>query len=159
MYTQKPYAFFGYVLIKNTYPAGKPIKVVVNADSVATLLWTKGTFTGVRDETGEAIESLTPGAFVTPDQYVYGTFTQTPLGETDVWCFDPKANRGFTPPLRKFELAAGETQILLQGTKLFLCEGGLVVNGNVVNKPTQIFVKTNDIEVTAATQVYGIIFE
>jgi hypothetical protein len=164
MFTQKPYAAFGYVLIKNTYIANEVVEVTVNDASISTFFWTKGGFKSINKATGEPMPDWVAGDFVKPDDYIKndpyikGTFLQTPIGETIVWCYDPKLNRQFEPFLSKFNLSDGITTSLPQGTKLFLCEGTLVIDGQEINSPTQVYLKNGDKEALAQGQCYGILF-
>lgn len=158
MFTQKPYAAFGYVLIKNTYPVGFTISSVVNAESVCTLFCTKGRINLILEETDAPLD-LVPGTFITPEQYIFGTYNHTTISDSDVWCFDPKMNRNFTPDIRKFHLPQNSSQILPQGTKLFLCGGTATVNDKQINKPTQLLIRTSNTQITSTTDCYGLIFE
>lgn len=158
MYTQKAYAAFGYVLVKNTYPANEVVEVTVDDASTATFFWTRGKFHSILKDTGEQVPDWEAGTFINPSDYIKGTFIQTPPVETVVWCYEPKTNRGYTPPLSKFELSDGGQSTLTLGTKLFLCEGALEINGNIIQSPTQILVKNGDKQAVARGQCYGILF-
>lgn len=158
MFTQKPYAAFGYVLIKNTYPVGFTISSVVNAESVCTLFCTKGRINLALEGVEEPLY-LIPGTFITPDQHIFGTHQHVTVEESDIWCFDPKMNRNFAPEIRKFYLPQNSNQVLPQGTKLFLCKGTATINDKQINKPTQLLVRTGDTQITSTTDCYGLIFE
>jgi len=158
MFTQKPYAAFGYVLIENTYTANEVVEVTVSDASAATFFWTKGRFQSVNKSTGQAVPDWVAGTFIKPDQYIKGTFVQTPIGETVVWCYDPKLNRQFEPSMSKFDVSDTQTTLLTQGTKLFLCEGTIVIDGKQITAPTQVYVKNGDKEALAQGQCYGILF-
>ena len=158
MFTQKPYAAFGYVLNRNAFSDGYTIRSVVNSETVCTLLCTKGRINLILEETDAPLD-LVPGTFITPEQYILGTYNHTTIGESNLWCFDPKMNRNFTPDIHKFYLPQNSSQILPQGTKLFLCEGTAIINDKQINKPTQLLIKTNDTQITSTTDCYGLIFE
>jgi hypothetical protein len=158
MFRQKPYSAFGHVLIQNTYTANEAVELTINDASISTFFGTKGKFQRVNKATGEPFPDWLAGSFVKPDEYIKETFILTPIGETIVWCYDPKLNRNFEPPMYKFDLLDGQTNLFLQGTKLFLCEGALIIDGQTINSPTQVYFKNGDKEALAQGQCYGILF-
>jgi len=105
------------------------------------------------------MDDFVPGTFLAAEDYFSGTFEHTAVGETVLFCTGPMENRGYMPPIRKFSLVAGESIVLPVGTKLFHCEGQMVVNGNAIENPTQVRSASNELAITATTACYGLIFE
>jgi len=158
MFTEKLYAAFGYVLNKNTFSDGFTITSIVNEETVCTLFCTKGRIKLTREEVEEPLY-LIPGTYITPDKHILGTHRHDTIEESVLWCFDPKLNRNFAPVIRKFYLSQNSSQVLPEGTKLFLCEGTATVNDKQINKPTQLLIRTSDTQITATTDCYGLVFE
>lgn len=155
---QKPYAAFGHVLIERSHQDGETYTAEVLANPQCSQFWVKGRFKN-RDLTiNEAMPDFVAGTFLSPIDYYAGMFEHTAVGDTTLFCFHMQEGQNDVPALSKFVLAAGEATTLPQGTKLFHCAGEMTVNGNTINKPTQIRSATNVLSVTATTDCYGIIF-
>lgn len=157
MYSLKPFAAFGYVLMRNIFPDGTILNSEVNQETPCTLYCTRGNIDLVIEESGYSL-NMVPGTYVTPDQYVLGLYKHTTIGESVLWCYDPRLNRGFTPPIEKFSLSENSEIELKMGTKLFLCEGKLAVGELETSKPTQLLIKSGDTVVRSVTNCYGFIF-
>lgn len=155
----KPYAAFGHVLMENTYADGEVWKALIGSDVKCTTFWVKGLFKNknISSENADMPDFL-PGHFLRPVDYVPGTFEHTSVGESKVFCFDQRLNNNRYVEITPFLLMGGEQTTLLNGTKLFLCSGHLVVNGKDVEQPMQISVQSGDISVSANSNCYGLLF-
>jgi len=156
---QKPYAAFGYVLIENIYADGEVVIAIIGDDIKCTTFWVQGMFKNKNISENTGLDDFLVGHFLQPSNYIPGTFEHTSVGESRVFCYDQRLNENKYINLEPFLLAGGAETILPKDTKLFLCCGSLAVNGNNINQPTQINVKSGNTLVTAVTDCYGLVFE
>lgn len=155
---RKPYAAFGRILYANYYEEGYTVDTVTYADSKTVLLFTEGHIT-VRDKaTGTVAYECVPG-WIKNGGYRDGLYTSTANAPSVSWCYDPKVNQGYIPPIELVALKSGEAIELPQGTTLFLCSGTLVINGTDHVAPRQISVKSANVTAAATTDVYGLNFK
>lgn len=155
---RKPFAAFGRVLYANYYEAGYTVEANTFADSDTVLFFTEGDFT-VRDKaTGAVVYQCDPG-WIKFGGYPDQSLVATSNVDSVAWCYDPKVNQNYVPPMEKVALQNGESMTLPQGTALFLCTGTLVINGAEHVAPRQISVKSASVTATATTSVYGLIFK
>jgi hypothetical protein len=78
-----------------------------------------------------------------------------------VFCVSPTPNSSrnpAVPPLDHFALASGASVVLKKGTKLFLAEGTLHVEGKDITGPKQIEVVSGDKSFSAVTPCLGLLF-
>tara|TARA_R110000796_G_scaffold185521_1_gene302379 strand:- start:414 stop:887 length:474 start_codon:yes stop_codon:yes gene_type:complete len=155
---RKPFAAFGRVLYANYYENGYTVDTVTYADSQTVLLFTEGSIT-VRDKvTGSVAYECVPG-YIKYGDYRNGLYVSTANAPSVSWCYDPKVNQGYVPPMELVALKTGEAIELPQGTRLFLCSGTLVINGVAHVAPRQISVKSASVTAAATTDVYGLNFK
>ena len=154
---RKPFAAFGRILYANYYEAGYTVDAVTYADSKTVLLFTEGDFV-VRDKaTGQVVYHCTPG-HINYGNYEDRLVTATANTPSVSWCYDPKVNQDYVPPINLFEMKQGQTMVMDSNTNLFLCKGTLLINERQFMGPYQIAVRTNGNNVTAVTDVYGLLF-
>jgi len=155
---RKPFAAFGRVLYANYYEDGYTVDAFTYADSQTVLLFTEGSMT-VRDKaTSAVVYECVPG-WIMRGGYRNGLHTATANKPSVSWCYDPKVNQGYVPPITLVALKEGEAIELPQGTTLFLCSGTLVINGVAHVAPRQISVKSASVTAAATTDVYGLNFK
>lgn len=155
---EKPYAAFGHLLIERSLIDGETYTAIVSEAPQSTHFWAKGAFSNRNLTTNEDMPDFVTGTLLTPSDYYPGTFEHTAVGDTSLFCFHLQENQNDLPTVTKLVVAAGESVTLPQGTKLFHCAGEMTVNGNLVDKPTQIRSATNVLTISATTDCYGMIF-
>ena len=90
-----------------------------------------------------------------------GTFRADFVEPTTLFCINALTNRekGSTVPnTTYFGLSAGQKATIPNGTKLFLADGELLINGNSIKGSRQIYFGSGDKEVEALQNTYGYIF-
>jgi len=155
---QKPYAAFGYVLIENTYADEETYTAIIGDDIKCTTFWVQGVFKNKHVSANQEFRDFLTGTFLRPSDCIPGVFEHRSVGESKVFCFDQRLNSDQYVELTPFVLEGGTETILPKDTKLFLCSGHLAVNGNNIEKPTQVSVRSGNTLVTAITDCYGLIF-
>ncbi len=151
---QKPYSCFGYIVLQNTVPQGYVCDVQTLAISRAIQFLTKGHMIAKSKETGEVLDEYFPGAFLT--DWVDGLAEVTAVEETVLFCLTPELNRGYIPDVTPIILQADEANSFEAGTRFFLCEGVVEINGAEFIGPCQV--KFNGPQtLKAKTDVYGVI--
>ena len=156
--TRKPFAAFGRVLYANYYAAGDVVDVTTTSDSATVLFFSDGSFTARDKQTGETVWECVPGWYSSgnPQDRVY---TGTANAASVCWCYDPKVNQGYVPPMETLILKSGESVSLAVGANLFLCSGTVQLNGKAYTGPYQLSVRSSDVTVVATTDVYGLQFK
>lgn len=150
----KPCACFGYVILQNTYPKDSVYDVQTSASSETLLFLTKGHFVFNSKETGEMLEEHFPGAFGA--DWVDRLAEAVAVEESVLFCLTPKLNRGYIPETAPVVLNVDDTEMYDAGTRLFLCQGTIEVNGVEFTGPCQVGFKGAH-SLKAKTDVYGII--
>lgn len=155
---RKPFAAFGRVLYANYYDAGEVVNFTTRSDSKTVLFFTDADLT-IRDlQTNAVAYQCVPGWFKSGD-YVDGQFTFTVNQAGTSWCYDPLVNHDYVPIIEPFILKQGITAELAVNSNLFVCSGTLQVNGQPVQGPYQLAVRTGAAALSATTDVYGLIFK
>lgn len=131
-------------------------EVVANAQSAQ--LWVKGKFKNRNITLGEDMPEFSTGTFLNSNDYYAGLFEHTAIGDTVLFCCSRQVEDANPPVISKFFIVAGDSTVLPKGTKLFHCSGEVTINGNAVVKPTQVRSKANELNITAITDCYGMIF-
>lgn len=112
-------------------------------------------------ETGE-LDLHEPGWCNLVKPMTTGTFEFESITDSEFVCFPPTLNKDRNPripDLEFVELQEGESREFAIGTKLYVLEGELVINGKTIPSMRQIHVKSNGAEVIAARKTYGYIFK
>ena len=155
---QKPFAAFGYVIIANYYKKSEQFEVNSSVDSKTLIFCSTSDITGTDRLTGRVLDQYTSG-WSNYGVNVTQEYTNIVNEDSTFWCCDPKLNKGFLPKIIPQVVSINDTIELKQGTKLFLCEGTLEINGREFVGPYQIHIKTGDKSAKALTTCYGLIFE
>lgn len=153
---QKPYACFGYVLIANYYDKDEVFEVRSTSDSKTVLFGVKGRTVNRNKETGEVIEICGPGYYAT--EHLDMIYENTAEEDAICFCFDPKRHNGYVPPMDVVNMAEQESATLAAGTRLFLCQGTIKVDGKEFTGPCQVLLQGAKV-ITAVTDVYGLIIK
>jgi hypothetical protein len=86
-----------------------------------------------------------------------GVFKGEAIEEENVfYCVDPKINKKQIPELTTIHITSEST--LPAGTKLFLCEGTVVVKDRVIRAPAQIKLASDVIVSCVGSPAYCLIF-
>lgn len=155
------YKVFGKTLHRNTYKAGDTYQFDPSTmEGICTTFVTAGKSTPVNNSTGEPhTEEYVEGKFLRQFEYPNVIFTQNVTEDMEIFCYAPIANKNILmAPFDPVQLSINETTTLPLGTKLFLCKGTFIINGNEFTGPTSISVTTGDTTVTAQTKCYGLLY-
>lgn len=162
---QTPYKAFGYIFIKTEYADGSNIVVDWPQNRKWANCLTKGSMVNLTIDDGGSSPLKTLPDFVAGDWHDpdlanqwYGRGSFDVVGETVLWCISDDLNNDYIPEVEKWFLASGQTVNLPVGTKLFMCQGNLSIDGSTKSNPTQIHIKTSETAVTANEDCYGFSF-
>lgn len=151
-----PKAAFGYTVFLVDTVAGEEKDVNLDDDGYAAsghYFYTKGRVRNQVVETGEQLEDRVAGWLNTenPNKNASssGTVRNVFVEDSQWLCIPYKFNNNKLPDLASLILPAGETQVLENGTNLYLVRGQLDVNGRIFNGPAQIRVRSNDVTGTS----------
>lgn len=176
----KIYPAFGWYVVKDSFEAGEIFSNELFFDNVYNVhnpspysdgrfgntlcgyqwLYVKGRVRTTNLETG-VYADRTPGYcnLVTWEQI--GTFRADFVEPTTLFCINALTNqaKGSTVPnTTYFGLLAGQKTIIPNDTKLFLADGEILINGNLIKGGRQIHFSSGDREVEALQDSYGYIF-
>jgi hypothetical protein len=152
----KPFACFGYVILQNAYPKDSVYDVQTSSTSGTLLFLTKGHMVFKNKETGEVLDEHFPGAY--GSEWVDELYEVVAAEESVLFCLTPKLNRGYIPETMPVVLSVNDTAAYDAGTRLFLCQGTIEVNGSEFTGPCQVGFKGPQ-TIEAKTDVYGIIIK
>jgi hypothetical protein len=175
-----PHAAFGYIILKNEVSAGETVDdnlikggslVIYNPstfedgrfgdfDSGCVWLYIQGDVRHTNIFTNEQ-KHRTRGYcnLETPEDV--GFFKIDIMADTKMFCISPTMNEEKTPRVPHvtfFKLLSGQSQELPAGTKLFLADGELSINGSNLTGARQIHVGSNARTATAVSDSYGFLF-
>jgi len=181
---QKTFPAFGYVVVKNTFPAGHVMNdgeiflngyfTVTNPSPYADgkfgppqggyqWLYISGCVQHTNVETQE-VQQRTRGFCNLDTSERIGTFKVEYLEDSVVYCTSPVLNKDkfpVSPNTTCFRLPQGQTTTLAQNTKLFLVDGIIEVSELQITGPRQVHVRVESgpRQVTAVSDCLGYIFE
>ncbi len=158
-FEQKPYRAFGWVIMRNTYEGVTTHTYDYPENREWYNLLVQGSMINNTFADGRTLPDYNTGVWVTPTDMALdadGVCTQTPVDSPIWWCVAKETNNNYLPTCEKWYLAAGETENLPQGTKLFFCSGTLVVGDKTITNPSQIKVVSTSQTFNANTDCYGI---
>jgi hypothetical protein len=160
---------FGFPFARNILKAGTKHENYVPEDmkrseNLDFLYWVKGR--GVVSTEGETndnhkkfLEDRVAGTLsLELDDLPKGKVTFEYTEDTEVWCLDLIQCRFKAPQVQKFVLKAGEKTVVAKDTKLFVCIGDLLIDGQTYSGPQKFQLDSTDKEFQAITDVYGLIF-
>lgn len=175
------YPAFGYVLARNWLPAGEVFSDEIMTNNVFTVqdptpgangnisntgksyVWflASGQHTYRNLVTGE-IDVHEPGWCNLVRKMSVGAFEFQSTKDSEYVCFSPVLNAARTPiipDLEFVEIEAGETASFPVGTKLYVLEGEIEINGKSVVSMRQVHVTTSNITAKAKRKTYAYIFK
>ena len=151
-----PKSAFGYTVFLVDTVAGEERDVNLTDNGYAAsghYFYTKGRMRNQVIETGEQLEDRIAGWLNTenPNKNASSSGTvRAEFVEDSQWlCIPRKFNNDNLPNLSSLILPAGETQVLENGTNLYLVRGQLDINGRIFNGPAQIRVRSDNVTVTS----------
>lgn len=179
----KSYPAFGYVVVRNSFPAGHVMDddeifsngcfTITNPSPYADgkfgppqggyqWLYISGRIQHTNTET-QAVQQRTRGFCNLDTPETIGTFRVESLEDSVIYCTSPFINKEknpVSPNTTCFRLPQGQTAALVEGTKLFLADGTIEVNGVQIEGPRQVHVRvgTGPRQVTALSDCLGYIF-
>lgn len=151
---QKPCACFGYTILQNTTPKGYVCDVETSSTSRTMQFCTKGHIVTRNKETGNVRNQYLQGSYITDweDELVEATAVE----DTVIFCLNAELNRGFVPETTPVVIQENNTAAYDAGTRFFLCQGTLEINGVEFTGPCQIGFK-NTQSLRTKTDIYGIV--
>jgi len=162
--TYTPYQVFGWKVHKADCPDGHSFIATTNkagprTDAANIALHTQGLLTGKALTDDQPVLDRPAGTFsqnLNPIRE--GRFEFTANGDSQWWCINYKANEDDLPNVTPVVMADAQTQFFPLGTKLFLCQGIVTVNGAAIETPACLQASTSPFEVVASGAVYGYVF-
>lgn len=162
---QTPYRAFGWIVLKTEFPAGSHIVADWPENRQWINFWTKGEVLNISTDS-----SSTPPNFSLRDGFAGDWLDQDYLNQCHgigsfdcvqdsvLWCISDDLNDSNMPSVEKWELNAGQSSQLPVGTRLFVCQGSVQIDGVDKTEPFCIHVKNNPLTVTANEQSYAFKF-
>jgi len=153
---------FGWYVHRKELYAGdtydvEVIEPMLPSESENITLWTKGRIEGFRTDGYQTVPRVAGLFSLDLPLLSAGSFTFTCTEDSEWFCINSRANRGNLPVVTPVRLTAGESIELPAGTLLFVCTGTLTTAaGDLVSGDELQLV--NAAQVTAATDLYGLIF-
>jgi hypothetical protein len=177
----KPFPAFGYVLMKAKLKAGEIVSDDMmdknffyidnpTPDSTGSISGSKGAYVWVMLNGIQTYTNLDTGDvdkhehgwcnLVNP--LTAGRFKFDSVTDSEHICFSPRANAHRTPSIPElefFELGAGQERTIPTGTRLYLVDGELAINGKTIPAMRQVRFGTGATHVKANAQCYGLVFK
>ncbi len=151
------HAAFSYVIARNSYAQGDFMYVDATAEKRSHIFYAKGKFKWKDNTTGADVIECSAGDFLPDAATPVGVFRGEALEEENIFfCVDPKTNKSDIPDLTSVRI---DSQITLPaGTKLFLCEGTVLVKDKQISGPAQIKLASDAVVSCVGSAAYGLIF-
>ncbi len=176
----KPFPAFGYVLLKTKLTAGEVVndemmqKNIFSIDSpspdmngsisgsIGSYIWMliKGVHTYTNVVTGD-VDRHEPGWCNLVNPLSVGMYEFNVVEDSEYICFSPRVNQDRSPAIPSLEyffLNDGESKEMQAGTKLYLIDGSISVNGITIPSMRQVRIKNNHTQVVAKGRCLGYIF-
>lgn len=162
-----PYRSFGLVAAISKFKAGEIVtndplidsRFVVGSNFGFVWMYTKGRDVLVNATTGEQIERVAGNNLIT-NPMPMGEWISTAPEDFEVVCYSPFLNTDKLPlsaHLTPVVIPAGQSAFMPHMTQLFLAQGGIQVDGKIVNGPRQILFKSGDKTIIAQEPAYGFV--
>ena len=147
-----PKQAFGYVVFVTECDAGEERTVDLTNDGYnlsGHYFYTKGRVKNYVIETGEQLEDRVAGWLNTEhpegNASTSGTVQDIYIEDSQWLCIPHRYNDNKLPTLQSLILESEQSQILPNGTDLYLVRGKLNINGKLFVGPTQIRVRSGDV--------------
>lgn len=154
--TQRFIRVFGRVFMQNTYEAGFKHKLVVGDVVTCTLFCARGYVESRDAATGERKQDNYAGLLLKAEDFVCREYDLLVTEPTVVYCYDELVNNNERVTLTPVDIQTGASEVLPQGTKLFLCEGTLRIGDTLFAGPTGISITTGDKTIVAESHCLGL---
>jgi hypothetical protein len=157
MLKRTPHAAFSYVITRNIHTKGDTMLVDATARKRSHIFYVKGIFTWVDNTTGAHVLDCSAGDFLPDAVGPVGVFKGEALDEESIfYCVDPKTNKKELPELTPVRIDSQSE--LPAGTKLFLCEGTVLIKNKEITAPAQIKLASDAVVSCVGSPVYCLIF-
>lgn len=157
MATRTLHPAFGYVVARNQYVKGDLMFVDATVEKRSHIFYVKGNFTWTDNATDVKVIDCSAGDFIPSDAGPVGVFKGEALSDDSIFfCFDPKINKNTLPDLTPVRIDS-QSQFSA-GTKLYLCEGKVVVKDKEINAPAQIKLASGTVVSCVGSPAHCLIF-
>lgn len=165
---KKAFPAFGYYVVRNEVSAGEVITDDVFVDGLVDItvpfntcwFYTKGLVHNVNIATGE-VSVRPPGFCNAVTKETAGVWRAEFLENSVIFCLPPQGGPPTETPIdwiTPFVLLAGQTSLIPQNTKLYICQGSLLIGDKTIPALRQLEFKTGARTVTAVEDCYAFIF-
>jgi hypothetical protein len=159
MLKRTPHAAFSYVITRNRHDKGDFMFVDATAEKRSHIFYVKGKFIWKDNSTGVEVNNCLAGDFIPGADGLVGVFKGEALDEESIFfCVDPKSNKKELPELTPVRITSQTPYTSLAGTKLFLCEGSVLIKDREITAPAQIKLSSDTIIFCVNNPAYGLIF-
>jgi hypothetical protein len=148
-----PHAAFGKVVILAQTKAGDTRVVPIGQNGLVKTGWyyyTHGVAKVHVIETGEQLDDRTPGwlnaEHASASASTSGNLQLNFPVETEWLCIPHAYNKKGLPSLASIIVEPGKTKVLENGSDIFLVRGKLNIKGKIFTGPTQIRIRSGDVE-------------
>lgn len=158
MLNQKFRPAFGYIIAQNTVEPFSSYTTIVDENSASVLFYTSGYLDFSKDGVTK-YTTLIAGMMELSSNHSHGSYVTTagPDG-CSFFCLDPKANKGFIPDLEFKKINANISFEALENMKIYLCQGQLKIDEDILDGPKQIYVRSPQKIINTLTDCYIILF-
>jgi hypothetical protein len=163
--TYTPYRAFDWVVLKVECPLGHSFLAEVTksgprADSANFTLHSAGILNAkcLTDDLPIIPQRLPGMSSLDLNPLRAGNFEFTAEQAARWWCINWDRNGKRLPNVTPVVMAAGMSRTFPVGSRLFLGDGAVTVNGVAIELPSSIKASTQDVEVTCSADTYGFLF-
>ena len=158
MLTRTMHPAFGYVVARNICIKDDVMFVDATAEERSQTFYVKGRFSWDDKNTGDHVRDCLAGDFFSNATTPIGILAGKALDDKNIfYCFDPRLNnKNIVPEL--IPLCIDSQITLPAGTKLFLCEGTILVKDKEVSGPARIKFIFDTVVSYVGIPAYGLIF-
>lgn len=160
-----PYRAFDWVVLKVECPMGHSFSAEVTksgprAESANFTLHTAGVLNAkcLTDDLPMIPQRLAGMSSLDLNPLRSGKFEFRADQDSRWWCINWQRNGEKLPNVSPVVMAAGTSRTFPIGTRLFLVEGQVDVNGSAVSLPSSVKASTQDVTVTCSANTYGFLF-
>jgi len=158
MLTRTMHPAFGYVVARNICVKDDLMFVDATEEERSQTFYVKGRYSWDDKNTGAHVRDCLPGDFFSNTTTPIGILAGKALDEENIfYCFDPRLNNKTAVP-ELTPLCVDSEITLAAGTKLFLCEGTILVKDRDISGPARVKFTFDTIVSCVGTPAYGLIF-
>lgn len=157
MLNQKFYPAFGYIIAKNTTEPGVEYTTSITNESASILFYVDGYLEF--SQNNKIVYTTKADTMERANEHPIGTYHTRAGPEGCVFfCLDTKPNRGIIPDHEWHVLDANMKIEFDSNTKLYLCNGQMKIDDDIINGPKQIFVRTDKKIIETLTKCHCLLF-